>query len=241
MASTNKTTNYELSQFLGTDKPGWLPDYNQDMSKIDTGIHEAQSTATGADGKADANTNNIGDLTNLNTTAKTSLVDAVNEVNSATSTAQGTASAAATTANQAATDISKFNLSVTGNCTVEAVIGGNTVTISDQNMRYAKDSTNSVFKFYGYLVLGNLNGISGGITVTIKGANLNPDSQYTINAAGLRLVRYGSSNAYEFISSADVTVLANGDIQMTWTLDGNVRDVRYIFNPCLYFNKSFGD
>ena len=35
MSSTNKTTNYELSQFLGTDKPAWLSDYNTDMSKID--------------------------------------------------------------------------------------------------------------------------------------------------------------------------------------------------------------
>ena len=54
MSSTNKTTNYELSQFVGSDKPAWLQDYNADMSKIDTGIHNAATTATGADGKADA-------------------------------------------------------------------------------------------------------------------------------------------------------------------------------------------
>ena len=35
MSSTNKTTNYDLSQFVGSDKPAWLSDYNQDMSKID--------------------------------------------------------------------------------------------------------------------------------------------------------------------------------------------------------------
>lgn len=39
MASTNKTTNYQLSQFSPTDKPAWLGDYNQDMSKIDAGMH----------------------------------------------------------------------------------------------------------------------------------------------------------------------------------------------------------
>lgn len=38
MASTNKTTNYQLSQFSPTDKPAWLGDYNQDMSKIDAGM-----------------------------------------------------------------------------------------------------------------------------------------------------------------------------------------------------------
>lgn len=39
MSSTNKTANYELSQFIGSDKPAWLIDYNGDMSKIDTAIH----------------------------------------------------------------------------------------------------------------------------------------------------------------------------------------------------------
>ena len=36
MSSTNKTTNYELSQYIGTDKPTYLGDYNGDMLKIDT-------------------------------------------------------------------------------------------------------------------------------------------------------------------------------------------------------------
>ena len=35
MASTNKTANYDLSQFVGTDRPTWLGDYNSDMEKID--------------------------------------------------------------------------------------------------------------------------------------------------------------------------------------------------------------
>lgn len=35
MTASNKTANYELSQFVGTDRPRWLGDYNSDMSKID--------------------------------------------------------------------------------------------------------------------------------------------------------------------------------------------------------------
>lgn len=38
MASTNRTTNYELSQYVGSDKPTYLGDYNGDMLKIDTGM-----------------------------------------------------------------------------------------------------------------------------------------------------------------------------------------------------------
>lgn len=62
MGATNHTTNYELSQFIGTDKPSWLNDYNNDMLKIDTAVKanataasNAQTTANTADGKADGN------------------------------------------------------------------------------------------------------------------------------------------------------------------------------------------
>ena len=41
MSSTNKTDNYQLSQFVGTDIPSILNDYNGDMRKIDTAIHNA--------------------------------------------------------------------------------------------------------------------------------------------------------------------------------------------------------
>lgn len=77
MASTNKTTHYELSQYIGTDKPTYLTDYNQDMDKIDTGIYAAKSLS-------DINNTSIGTLSNLTTTDKTSLVGAVNEVNGKT-------------------------------------------------------------------------------------------------------------------------------------------------------------
>lgn len=35
MTATNHTKNYNLSQFVGTDRPTWLVDYNGDMAKID--------------------------------------------------------------------------------------------------------------------------------------------------------------------------------------------------------------
>ena len=40
MSSTNKTSNYQLSQFVGTDIPSILNDYNGDMRKIDTAIKD---------------------------------------------------------------------------------------------------------------------------------------------------------------------------------------------------------
>lgn len=35
MTATNHTESYNLSQFVGTDRPTWLVDYNGDMTKID--------------------------------------------------------------------------------------------------------------------------------------------------------------------------------------------------------------
>lgn len=58
MASTNKTPGLELSQFLATDKPSWLGDYNSDMAKIDTGYTSIKAEAEGAAGDA-TNAKNI--------------------------------------------------------------------------------------------------------------------------------------------------------------------------------------
>lgn len=48
MSATNKTANYELPEFVGTDKPSWLTDFNGAMTKIDTALHElSQKQASG--------------------------------------------------------------------------------------------------------------------------------------------------------------------------------------------------
>lgn len=57
MSSTNKTPNYNLSQYVGTDKPTYLGDYNGDMLKIDTQLKanaDSASNAASAAGSAQA-------------------------------------------------------------------------------------------------------------------------------------------------------------------------------------------
>ena len=76
MSSTNKTTYYDLSQYIGTDKPTYLQDYNGDMSKIDTAIHdvnEVATTATQSAGSAEAKA----EQANANVTALQGRVGAV--------------------------------------------------------------------------------------------------------------------------------------------------------------------
>lgn len=48
MASSHKTEHYGLSQFAPLDRPAWLVDYNTDMEKIDTALHNLDETGGGS-------------------------------------------------------------------------------------------------------------------------------------------------------------------------------------------------
>ena len=136
MSHTNQTPNYHLPQFIGTDKPAWLVDFNQSMSEIDTQMKANETASATAEANAQSalsgvtalnsqvgglqtdvtaiqtqmpldeaqiatnaqnistqasaivNANNridtlngkVGNLANLDTTDKTSIVNAVNEI-----------------------------------------------------------------------------------------------------------------------------------------------------------------
>nr|UVY03783.1 MAG: hypothetical protein [Bacteriophage sp.] len=54
MSFTNKTPNYNLPQWLGTDKPSWLVDVNGAFSAIDTAIKNAADSGSDADATAKA-------------------------------------------------------------------------------------------------------------------------------------------------------------------------------------------
>ena len=67
MASTTKTTNLELSQFVGTDKPAWLTDYNGDMQKIDNGYKKLEDANTATQADLDATKQDLsGSKTDIN-------------------------------------------------------------------------------------------------------------------------------------------------------------------------------
>lgn len=104
MSSTNRTTNYKLSQYVGTDKPTYLGDYNGDMLKIDTQMkanETSASNATSAAGAAQAvadkaskdvqalnnsvtaNSEDIASLKTKNTQQDVSIQNAINTASSA--------------------------------------------------------------------------------------------------------------------------------------------------------------
>lgn len=63
MASTDKTANYDLSQFVGTDHPTWLGDYNGDMEKIDAQLKQNADDIASAAGGGLTSVNHTDDLT----------------------------------------------------------------------------------------------------------------------------------------------------------------------------------
>lgn len=104
MSSTNKTKNYNLSQYIGTDKPTYLGDYNGDMLKIDNQMKanaDSASNAASAAGTAQsiaekaskdvqtlnnsvtANSESIASLKTKNTQQDVSIQNAANSASSA--------------------------------------------------------------------------------------------------------------------------------------------------------------
>lgn len=122
MSSTNKTTYYDLNQYIGTDKPTYLGDYNSDMSKIDAGIHEVQETATTSNqtaGAAEAKASTALESTKTNSTDIKNLQSSVAGISASNVTrdanitkAQGDATKANDSALEAKQSVSNLALTV---------------------------------------------------------------------------------------------------------------------------------
>lgn len=239
MSSTNKTTNYELSQFIGSDKPAWLADYNQDMSKIDTQMKANADGVTAATGKADANTSNIGELTYLSTTAKNNLVAAINEVDSDVATAQNTANSANTTAGSAMLGVNalkaQFNFS---NIKIYSQSTPNNWTFSNATftagfISIAANADSTLFKCYGDVVITNMTA-GREVTITLPTTGIAVDESYSISPFGIYQAINGG------LLHTVYGTINNNEIKITFTPDTS--GIAHIWiQPCIYLNSDFGD
>lgn len=256
MSHTNTTPNFNLPQFVGTDKPAWLTDINQAFLNIDTAIKSAKDSADTATGSATTANNSIGTLTNLNTTEKSTLVGAINEVNTNVGIAQNTANGASTTAtatdNRLTAFEKKFNVmhSIT---TSQIPATGN---VDTNIVKLAQDSTSSMFKFYGsrtffsnsviqYSAVEGMAGTYGADTGLIL--TTPPAQAYIVENAGLRFQSDNNDSNIRTSSSIQFAVGTNGHVyanpkgdSSNITIPNGVFE-RWYYIPCLYFNASFGD
>lgn len=156
MASTNKTTTLNLSQFVGNDKPDWLTDYNDDMEKIDT-------WATAA--KSDINTAN-------------------NNANSAKTSAQSASTAATTavnTATQALTSADNANAKFTNTVSYSVTIS---VSGWTGNVNITLNNALKLFQLNG-IMLGSSTNIEEGTKIgQISDSKAYPSKTITLFGVG---------------------------------------------------------
>lgn len=241
MSSTNKTTNYELSQFVGSDKPAWLGDYNADMSKIDAQMKLNSDASAAAAGTASTASTNIGTLSNLTTTDKTSLVAAVNEVKTAADTAQGTANSASNTAQANTTSINNLNDYLNlNNFTTPTINYTNATTIgTSTRIECASNNTGSLGKIYGQIRVK-----STGTTFRITFPTpLRPSETITINGLVTHFYNDVDAGGGDNWTPVPKSITIGTDGTATFVEDQSVanRQNRIFFNASVIFAKAFGD
>lgn len=87
MSYTNQTQHYGLPQYVGTDVPAYLTDYNGAMATIDQGMNAAKTQADAAATAAGQATNDIAALNSTVNTQATQISAAAQAASNAQSTA----------------------------------------------------------------------------------------------------------------------------------------------------------
>lgn len=262
-ASTNKTTNYELPQFIGTDKPSWLGDINSAMSTIDTGMHDnataidgiestvqtASATATQASLDVASLTETVtsqgGSLTSIggrvdtletdNATNKANITNVTGRVSSLES--DNVVNKQNIAKNKNSIDGLESYLALTDNRSLtNPTIGAG--TISNNSLRIALNSTGTFGKIYGQIDFNNSSAQPNikFVNTGIKGVT----SEFTIQQAGI-----GKVDAQPNLIFANIVVSpptgnqTSASITLKFSGWGSIN--RCIFPPCCYFFKDFGD
>lgn len=106
MGYTNKTSHYELPQYVANDKPSWLGDFNAAMLKIDTVMADNDATAEAANSAATGAQTQVAALSSQLSTIQgqvNTAVDTAITADGKATTAQSVATQASTTAGEAKT------------------------------------------------------------------------------------------------------------------------------------------
>ena len=216
MGATNRTTNYNLPQFVGSDKPTWLGDFNGAMSSIDTQMKANNDLGTLAKTTADT----------AQTTAENAQTTA-NTANTTANTANGTANSALTKATQNEADISKFNL-INNDTYSSQDISIDYGTIESGGVSIASNSDGTIAKIYGQINLRG-DGTHSIRKLNIANTRLRPTSEITIFPTGSYSTE--NSNRLEGISAK---ISTNGTVEITVYGNESGSGVELLY-PCLLF------
>jgi hypothetical protein len=227
MSHTNTTANYNLPQFVGTDKPSWLTDVNGAMTSIDTQMKA----------NADATTTTAGDLSTL-TGRVTTAEENITTLGSQLSTTANVASSASTTAtnanNKANALEAYFNITTFSDLTVSANRG----TISNSKMKSAINASGSFGKVYGIVDINGAGGTSP-LVITLSDSGMRPATAITINSGAMFTVY--DANGFRYMEVADMVINTNGTVSITIPVQTNYTIVRCMITPYVIFAQDFGD
>lgn len=223
MAYTNKTTNYELPQYVSTDKPTYLVDFNEAMRTIDSTMKtNATNIETNATNITVAS-NKVGDLTTLETTAKTDAVSAINEVNTKVDN------------NEQYFNIDTFTTISKNDMTMSDPL----VTIANgSSLTLATNSDSTLFKLYGKIDI-NVNSYENDLTLSFP-TSLRPTTTININNMYIAIL-YKTDGTIYSIQAFPVEIATDGTVTLTVASGSVLLLQSCILQPCLYFLKDFGD
>lgn len=261
MSSTNKTANYQLSQFTADDKPSWLGDYNSDNQKIDTALKsidsKAESAETNASNANSSATQALETANQANTKANGADTNATNALSLAT-TANDNASTAKTNAQTALQTANTANgLASSANSTAQNANTNATKALNGLNKFNLKN-----FKSYTKNDMVGINGlqITGDSAINIAyddtatvfkiygeiNVSLTPGQEGQVRlqnspfrpAQDIQINDVGLSNCGDTSAFVNMQIKTNGDIYiLSWNPTGNIGQIG-LFN-ILYFLDAF--
>lgn len=237
MGSTNKTTGYELPQWIGTDKPTFLGDLNDAFLKIDTGLtankgdaSSAVATAGAAKQSADNATTKVAELTQTVAGLNDSVEASDAKADAATATAQQaltTANAQASVVNAHTNSINTLNSSVDS---IEQAIAKNVWTNGVlSSINSGATLQGGIVSYNDYLKLLNIsadvtgvnlvNPTAGTSLLKITNLSLPNTSTRTINA--LFNIRKSDGTFISAIGS----ITADGSINFGENINGTISEL----------------
>lgn len=160
----------------------------------------------------------IGSLSNLLTTDKTSVVNAINEVE---------------------TNIEKLNFTVFNDYELTAEYGSATINYGyDGGLNVASNADGTICKIYGEITLSDITHVGVNNYITTQKTQLRPTTDINIHAAGVRAFEDETGT---HVGSVNLEIKTDGEVRFYCYSDEDITLQRIIFTPCVYFLSDFGD
>ena len=240
MSYTNHTPNYNLPQYVGTDKPTFLGDFNNAMETIDTALHnnaenageglaqlqEAQNQLTetqSAQSELNEEVSNIGGIASTVNQNVQQALTAANDATTAANSAKSQIEPAVTAANNASAAAAE----------AKTVADQNTTSVNELNARVTALEEAQILEISGVITT---DGFHPNITSGTRGCKLKINAPSgmavkSVETVATQFEGFGSSS-YVTITAGETTLATyNSGNQMNGTqnlnVTGNETDVTF--------------